>query len=78
MTKDRSKLVFFRSMDQLGLVLNGPVAVLQYLGLVRTSCSCQLPHLGSKNQTELDLQTLGMLQVRLGGMGEVLFFLWGV
>ncbi|KAF8220218.1 hypothetical protein L208DRAFT_1335135, partial [Tricholoma matsutake] len=39
-------------------VLNSSVAVPQYLGSVRTGCGCRLPHLGVKNRTEPDLQTL--------------------
>jgi hypothetical protein len=39
-------------------VLNGPVAVLQYLGSVWTGSSCRFPHLGVKNRTKPDLRTL--------------------
>ena len=54
-TKNRFEPVFFLSINQSRPVLNGPVLVPQYLELVWTSCGCQLPHFGVKNQTELDL-----------------------
>ena len=60
-TKNQFEPVFFQSINRSRLVLNSPVLVPQYLGSVWTSCGCWLPHLGIKNQTELDLQTLSRM-----------------
>ena len=68
MTKNWFEPVFFQSINQSRPVLNGPVLVPQYLGSVWTGCGCWLPHLGIKNQTELDLWTLpkNNLNVQVG------------
>ena len=58
MTKNWFEPVFFRSINQSRPVLNGLVSVPQYLGSVWSGCGCRLPHLGIKNRTEPDLQTL--------------------
>ena len=52
--------VWTGTMDRKRPVLGGSVEFPQYLGQSWTSCGPQLPVLGAKNQTELDLWTLGV------------------
>ena len=63
--KNQSWPVFSRQLDQLGLVLLGPVGSTQYMGQSRTGCSCGCLIWKLKNRTEPDLETLHLHGIHL-------------
>ena len=63
-------------LDQIGLVVSGLVAVPQSWVLAATSCGCQLPLLGLKNQAKLDLKTLSATHGMAAVDVQVVLLVW--
>ena len=73
--KNRFGSVWTSTMDRKRPVLGGSVRFPQYLGWSWTGCGPQLPVLGAKNRTELDLRTLVVVVVEAMVM-DVMCHIW--